>query len=469
MTLIRKKPIRPIAGYRDKRAHAFSRPAFSLLEVMIALIILGLGMVMAATIFPVAWQRARQLSEHTVRQAVLPAATLAVETLVPASGPDFTAAGFAGDLLYDADYYFAGGYIVSVSDTRVHAMHLENIQVEQPQFVSENPWQSEYQLDLEKELQNDLELSPGPDKSNPLNPLILIDRTYQTPQIAFHQRVQPPMPKRIITNAAGLFSNFDTPTTWDDTLASRKHVWGVLHRLREYVGPNPNVIMSTDERIALAAQQIGSSRSFEMYYVLLRKPQSTLRYALQDPTTAPVPNLFNGFPQFAPGALAGKFDVMFPVPWRVEIRFAGLKNAANFTGVPTEITIPPINFPTTPGARATMVQMFPRGAQFVDELSGDLYRVAKRRVIGFEDDPAFRAVLTLDREIFIEDLDLEPTNNCNACGLDGTAIPQELLRTVWIYPPPAEPRNDDNPFPTYKAAQPVVSIDVRNVNIPASQ
>ena len=38
---------------------------------MIGITILGLGMVMVATIFPVAWNRARTLSEYTVQRTVI--------------------------------------------------------------------------------------------------------------------------------------------------------------------------------------------------------------------------------------------------------------------------------------------------------------------------------------------------------------------------------------------------------------
>lgn len=406
-----------------------SRAAFTLIEVMIALVILGLVMVMAATIFPVAWQRTLKLSEYTVQQTVLPAARTSVASLVPVSGPSFSAAGFAGDLIYDSDYSANQGFIVSISDTRVHALHLENIQVAQQRFVPENPWDIEQLKKLETIVKIDPSLTPGPDPLDPIDAEVLAARSYDTPQILFHQRIHPPMPKRIFSVAGGSFSNMDTPANWDDTLATRRYCWGILHRLREFVGPNPFSTITLKEAATQAAAAIGTSRSFDIYYVLLRRTQPTNRYAKQEPISAPIPNAFPSTASITPSALPGSDDVMFPVAWRVEIQFPLLNSAAKFTGIPTEIRVPPEDFTGSGQARSSFVQMFPRGAQFVDEISGTIYRVAKRRVIGTSGDPDFRAILTFDREIFIEDLDINRFQGCGVCFEDGASQNEELVRT----------------------------------------
>lgn len=453
---------------------AFSLRAFSLIEVMIAMIILGLGMVMAATIFPVGWQTARTLSEHTVRQSAIPAAQNSIASLVPASGPSFTAVGFAGDLIYDADHPDEEARIVLTSDTRVHALHLQNIQVEDQQYVPENPWDVERIPNLQILWDNDIEMTPGPDPANPPDAAVLYDRSYDTPQILFHQRTYPPMPKRIIIDPDGLFGDEDEPANWDDILTTRKFCWGILHRLRDYVGPNPNAGLSPLQEDVIAQQQIGSSRTFDVYYFLLRKPNPTFRFALQDPQSAPLPDSPDeSFTEIlhdvAPTALPEELDVMFPVAWRVEIQFGLLNKTDSFTGVPTEITIPPPDFPGNAVAALSFTQMFRRGTQFVDELSGMIYKVARRREIGFEGDADYRVILTLDREIFIEDIDLPASQFCEDCLPDGKAKPVELVRTVWIYPPPVDSRDGSIDFPTFKSNQPVVSIDVRTLTIPASE
>ena len=116
-----------------------------------------------------------------------------------------------------------------------------------------------------------------------------------------------------------------------------------------------------------------------------------------------------------------------------------------------------------------MVQMFPTGARFVDEITGAVYRVAKRRVTG---DLGERAYLTLDREITLEDIDL-PVNDarCASCAPvdpnDPAAQPQELLRTVWVFPPPVD-RSVPGAVPVLAGSTPVVNINVRTLSLTPS-
>ncbi|MCH8940486.1 MAG: prepilin-type N-terminal cleavage/methylation domain-containing protein [Chloroflexi bacterium] len=50
------------------------RDGFSLLELMIAIVILGLGLVMVATTYPIGWQRAVRLADYTRQISVIEAA-----------------------------------------------------------------------------------------------------------------------------------------------------------------------------------------------------------------------------------------------------------------------------------------------------------------------------------------------------------------------------------------------------------
>jgi len=118
-----------------------------------------------------------------------------------------------------------------------------------------------------------------------------------------------------------------------------------------------------------------------------------------------------------------------------------------------------------------LVRMFPAGTQFIDEISGRVYRVVQRRITGEEGEKAF---LTLDREVLFEDLDLPAGYPwCMGGCISGTPPPdpQELLRTVWVFPPPAQPRQSaSEKYPLFEGRTPVVGIDVRTlVTSPISQ
>ena len=106
-----------------------------------------------------------------------------------------------------------------------------------------------------------------------------------------------------------------------------------------------------------------------------------------------------------------------------------------------------------------------RGAYFVDEASGQVYRVASRRMTTEAGD---HAILTLDREIVAEDVNLVNDFRCQSCGLStpDLAEPQERIRTVWVFPPPVEPgeREEDDPI-VFSGKHPVVDITVRTVAI----
>ena len=404
------------------------RPAFSLLELMIAIIILGLGLVMVATMFPVAWERARQLSDFTVQKASLANAHAAASTLLKAAGPPGRTSSFAGDLiLLDASTAASnvGGW---ASDDWVHALNMENINADARQFVDERPWVIERASDLFGDL-NTADLGPG---------------SYQQKQIRFHQRLQPPARRRDGVDVQQKFA--DPDDEWDEGLDTRRFAWCVLHRLREPVA-DPN-----------------ATRSFDMYYVLLRRSQPTYRFAMQDPRSAPYPNDLNGGP-VNPAALGPDQDLMFPVAWRVQVQFPPATDIvfkANATGVPTEITVPP---PGVTRNREQIVQMFQTGTLFVDEVKGYVFRVVRRRLTG---DDADTAVLTLEREVFVEDLDLPAGDTrCDTCAID-QADAAELLRTVWVYPPPVEPRADAGEPLVFVGSPPVVDIEVHPLSLSAN-
>lgn len=429
------------------------RRAFTLMELMIGIVILGLGMVMVATIFPVAWTRARTLSEYTVQRAITQGAHPTVMSLVRVSRPSVgigpsiaDASSFLGDLICDPGNPFApisacGAYFPS--DTWVHALNLENVQVANRQFIREDLWEVEARWFTPVVLAD-------------LPPEIVDNSFFRNKQVSFLQRIYPPMEPRENVNVDGVFVGNDE--RWDDALGTRRFSWALFHRLRDPLGH-----CSTPE----VRSRI---RSFDLYYVTLRRPRPTYRYARQDSTDpASVPDAceLEETTNIVPAAMGPQNDLMFPVPWRVQLEFPGtLLPRGNPTGIPTEVVVPPDSLTAgTPIQKAMLVQMFPTGGRFIDELTGGVFRVVKRRVTG---DAADSAVLTLDREAFIEDLDLEAINTALCVGCiaeNGATEPAELLRTVWVFPPPVQATRGPGDVPIFEGSQPVVGIDVRTLNI----
>ncbi|MCH7840082.1 MAG: prepilin-type N-terminal cleavage/methylation domain-containing protein [Planctomycetes bacterium] len=456
------------------------RRAFSLLELMIAMTILSLGLIMVATMFPVAWSRARDLSEQTVQQTAAGAAQAAVRSLVRPSGLEviepfnlstkkcegdpklrLNSGSLAGDLFYDPILGQTSNCVPIPSDTNVHALNLENLPVAGNLPVPEDPWRQElipWLLEPNKgwcgDLSFVLDLGCG-----------FGQNSFYSAQITLAQRMFPPLP--VWSGSASDYERLDR----------RRFCWAVFHRLRAGVGPQVGT-PAGPKFISMAEEGIRSARRLDVYYVTLRRPQPTSRYAMQDPGLAfiPDPRNLTGAPLVAPQAQPPAADVMLPVPWRVQVQFttvpSTLATAATATGIPTEIEIPPPNYPSNNvAAQRMLVQMFPVGAQFIDEISGRVYRVVQRRITGAEGEKAF---LTLDREVLFEDLDLPAGYPwCMGGCISGTPPldPQELLRTVWVFPPPAEPRQSaSQKYPLFEGRPPVVGIDVRTLVVsPISQ
>ncbi len=478
-----------------------ARPAFSLLELMIGIMVLGLGMVMVATMFPVAWHRARELNEYTIQKAAAAGAHDTVKSLVRVAGP-FEPSSFAGDLILDPVLHAYDGRVQTVAksllgtagawrcaDTRVHALNLENILVQSRAFVDEDPWVIEKALAL-----NEIDgLAPEE-----------VDReflwySYVKAQVRFGQRVYPPLTqdRQNVNLVTGEFEGNDAQ--WDGALDSVRFCWAVFHRLRPIPAADNaatcngfcwepartlwgNPTCGTDG--VFDAPSISDfERSVDLYYVTLRRSQSTYRFARQDPESAPNPYNLGPVPTVVPIPRPPEDDLMFPVPWRVQVQFPSSLKVKEYdpavsppefapTGVPTEIQVPPAEVRGTT-RRVMMIQMFPRGAWFIDEITGAVYKVVRRRITGANGDQAF---LTLDREVFLEDLDLAkgtskymPCPTCNPLDpTDPVADAEELLRTVWVFPPPVQATRidaQDGPVLVFEGSPPVVEIEQRTLKL----
>jgi len=473
--------------------------------MMIAIVILGLGLVMVATMFPVAWDRARTLNDYTVEQSAAAGAQATLATLLRPAGhslvirdpntPPYeemrlTSGSLAGDMFFDptlpkvlpvVDGYLA---LLAFADTSVHALNVENLPFVSPAGptpVGEDPWDLEdpggsfptpltqIVQDRFQNLNNDYPLPAYQRNRGEPFP----DRLFYTPQVRVWQRLYPPMEAPPADPAAPGYS--EQLNQWNEKLATRRFCWAVLHRLRSQVGPTP---LSALERVVQeAAAAMGSTRTFDMYYVTLRRSKPTNRYARQDaadPARIPNPFTLTAVP-VEPRARVAVDDVMFPLAWRVQMGFSTtLAPAVNATGVPTEVPVPPTDASGQPlimGEPARMlVQMFPARTQFIDEITGNLYRVSKRRIV---DDKGEKSVLTLDREIVVEDFDMPPGDP--RCGIPDICLPvgalvaPELLRTVWVFPPPVDrSQSPDEQTPLFDGPSPVVDIEVGSLSISPS-
>jgi hypothetical protein len=153
-----------------------------------------------------------------------------------------------------------------------------------------------------------------------------------------------------------------------------------------------------------------------------------------------------------------KEDFVLPTPWRVEVDFhvpPTTFKSAGATGAPTEIRVPRSG--TTTASIAP--QFFQQGTRFIDEVSGRVFRVASRRVAV---EPSLEvAYLTLDREVFIDDLDFTSAGGVP----DGIVQREEQVRTVWVFPPAVDRSVDP---PSFDGPSPVVSIDVRTMTLSPS-
>lgn len=491
---------------RDDSIQLARRGAFSLIEMMIAIVILGLGLTMVATMFPVAWDRARQLSEFTTEQTVTEGVAVTVESMLrpggmrdaPSADSNCTdqsklrlgTAGLAGDLIFDPNIYYTPGLLPAelplailndwqnnryASDTRVHALNLENLLADAaspPEPVGEEPWKLE-------QIETLWLASNYPDEEFPRQLACGFEESsFLTPRFPVNMRIYPPLdalPELAQTMGP------ERRKRWLDRAERRRFAWAVLHRLRNYVGPTPDdfLNLSPEQLATKAAEGWGSPRVFDMYYVTLRRPNATNRYAMQDPDHVPDPHTLQTTPETIQALPLNK-DVLFPVAWRVQIdlRDSGTLNTLADrsrlpTGIPTSVRVPPKG---TPEAMIDMmISMFPKATRFVDEITGRVYRVVTAEL----NSDGTQAILTLDQEITLEDIDLLGVRDegvpvgppeCRKCkavtSANPNADPEELIRTVWVYPPAVDrSQGTSQTDVVFTGRTPVSTIEVRSVTL----
>lgn len=438
----------PWAGKRPNRR------GFSLIEMMIAIVILGLGLIMVATMFPVAWGRARRLQEFTSQVSCTSIAETTVNLqmhvddgadpigVAPNDSPT-DRISFAGDQIrlsmkqkaFPLDAFLG-------ADSRVHPLHMQNIRVNanEAAFVFENP----YMLDPNDPLRLLLDSDPEAQDDLPLG-----WKTYLEPQVGLIDRVYPPLPPRENVLDSGVFDGEDS--RWKAALDTRRFCWAVFHKLDEaYVASVNNSLGS----------QISKKRQFKMYYVTLRRTGATHRFARQDTELALLPDPDQRSKPAKVQAMDEDEDLLFPVAWRVQILLPGDSivfpdATTDPTGVRTEVMAGMTDDAESGTETNELVAtMFRRGTQFIDEVNGRVYRVQRVRTNG-DGDLAF---LTLDSEILGSDVDDGEFRG------NGNLESDEFLRTVWVFPPRVIGRDsNNNNQPLFAGRPPVVAIETRSL------
>ncbi len=408
---------------------------------MIAIVILGLGLLTVAAMFPIAWTKARDMAEFNNQQAITASAESTVTLVANVAGPAAVlpgASSFKGDPVTGRP-----------ADPWVHPLHMANI-------LATNPDPGTFDVAYVGDFEDAINATP-PNSDFELNP-----EDSHTPlpwvQVEFRERLYPPMPP--LPDEASLpVQQYEAELDrWYTLLSQRRFCWGAFHKL-DY------------DPYAPVAEQPNPAepRSFTFYFVTLRRGQATHRYARQDvgPPASPLvpvfvtPPAMAMPPPFVPDALRATEDVLFPVPWRVQIEIVQPPPAP--TGVPTQAITNSANYPTSP----LVTEMIQRGSFLIDEISGMVFRVTGREADPTAPSP--RALLTIDQEIPLKHKK-DPTGKILVPGLDlddsdslevGDPL-NEALRIFWVYPPPAE-RDSNGDVIGFAGPQPVVGIEVRRM------
>ncbi len=451
---------------------------------MIATIILGFGLLMIGAVLPIAWKGSLEATNYTVAESASQTAKFYVNKkcrvdglrdlfenvnydpllppppppLPPGEGPD----SVAKRILANRDqksYSFLGDYdtidvdAFGIARPLVHALHMENWAMDPDSlFICDGNRPDDLSLPeapiLIEPQQIPVRTVGIPSSLFAVGQCLNYPPSIGAPVIKLGDRVLPPMPSNL------------TPVDvnqWREVLGSRRFAWAVLHRLARI--PNS----PTDPR------------QFHMYFVTLRRGNSTNRYAFQQPAA-------NGsvVPNAPPVAWADTQDVMFPLAWRVPllviesqrptgpptgvpaIAFAGAVD--DDIGVALAAGLNPALTAGTPlhpvdNAVCKVADMFPRGAMFIDEFNGNVYRVTQREYLENADGRTDElARLTLDLEVTIADL----------VGSGGGPLAgPERNRVVWVFPPSVSPgeRTSGSGGVRFAGASPVIDIRVETITL----
>jgi hypothetical protein len=489
-----------------------------MVELMFAVVILGIGMLITSSMFPIAWFKAREVAEATVVPALADAAEANIRLVCPpqsknlvADLPRATTSFFPGDWIPLAQPAPTGGgnrdHAFIYPDMRVHHLNAGNYLADTGEDfrndagtlipIADDSWQLEDNLDVMLADRNPL--LTGFTNGDPTLDVLAVPLS---PHLRAHTRLSIPLDARPADTA-----DTSVQSLWEERFELRRHCWSVFYRFNEMPGLEFGVESQADTEIpnarkfALAEQRLRKSRQLSMYYFTLKRPVNA-RYARQagydpDASSPAVVDLAN------PQARGPEFDVRLPVPWRFE---AGLKTlpSASAAGVPSEIHVP---------ANTLMATVLDDGYVLLDDRVGQVFRITDRRD-GSVDGVA-SVIFTLDRDYTIVNGEYAPDYNrleagtrdawekeskwydgqCDAEVSRVLADPASILpddlpsrcqpvgsssgsmtdqpigedeparRTYWVFLPPVDRERGPNGIPLFNGSQPVVGVEVRQLTL----
>jgi len=468
------------------------RRAFSLAELMIAVVILGVGLLMEASMFPIAWTKARdQIEETNVGNAVTSAEAIVntkfrIARFLPDVAQGFGDDGFSanppgwtwqsnihdcftkGQTSFPGDLgIFPRGGGFHGTDNRVHPLNAYNLAADPTVYES-----AAAGIDWLPALMNEAFVPDEPHLLETADAMAIVRnvqgaRSVPEPQVLLEARLLPAQPLKLEPRGPNAVPSSASDQAlvidnWYARLRGRRYAWAALVRLN-----NGDALRTTldQEGITYDSMAIGGlnratwddPRVFTVYYATLRRTQSGSRFPRQEFRNGEgqdwppvIPDGTVAEPQAMPAA----FDTVLPTPWRVQVYVPNpvdTTDANAVRGVPGEVIANSGSSDLSGETGDIVTKILPRGAWFIDELSGQVYTVTRRRL--YDNDS--RAILTVDKEITREDL--APNRDLNEYIED-----RDRLRTVWVYPPPAEAARLDGK-PVFEGVQPVIGIETRTL------
>lgn len=478
-------------------------------ELMIAVVILGIGLLITSSMFPIAWFKAREVAEGAIVPALTDTAEFTVKEVThPARVhlnryyPLYLSSFFPGDWVPLAipapDMQLEQAFVYP--DTRVHCLDMGNYLVERdindfddssgdPVPVGDDTWMIEDNIDIMLGNRSPLLsgfLPPAPSE------FVDVMRPALKPQVRAHSRLSQALEPRQADAAKP-----QVLALWKERFELRRHCWSVFYKFNRLPGLDYAAAAKdlngdgrdfdgadNRRRFELADVAMKQPKQLSMYYVTLKRPAGA-RYARQkgfDPEVggSKPADLTDPEPRDA------QYDVCLPVPWRFEASLTKLPSEVSVVGLNSEIAIP-----------ATMVNIanfLDDGYVIIDDRTGRVFTVTARRDGEYEG--VASVICTLDggySQAEIEDVaDYEPRlststvpNNdrqrhnweyagiwkMNGCDEDPSRCAAFMKedepekRTYWVFPPPVDAQRGLNNTLLYDGSPPVVGIEIRQLTL----
>jgi len=481
--------------------------AFSMTELLIAVVILGIGLLITSSMFPIAWYKARDVAESAVIPSMANAGEVALELQCrPArpqfnpSSPVYTSSFFPGD--WFPAIAGAPDLAAVYPDTHVHVLNAGNYLADTGEDfiddsgtlvpVADDGWKLEDNLDYRMD--------------NAPQAVWFRDHALYAlgPQVRAHTRLALPLEARplAVNNPEASVVNL-----WEEKFELRRHCWAVLYKFNELPGlsysvfaqdlngdGNPLDPQDLARKYQLAGQDLKQPRSVTAYIFTLKRPVGA-RYVRQlgyDPSSASSKPIDPAEPEAAPNTPSDPTDVRLPVPWRFEATLVALPSAS-VPGVPSEIFVP---YEAPSGKRNIMADVLDVDFVLLDDRTGQIFRITNRRENAKPTGQTkVGVVFTLDHDYTVDETenvpnyepDLENSSitaavraryNWASIGewqrtgcADDSSLPacgalredQPEQRRYWVFLPPADAVRGANDTPVFNGSQPVVGVEVRQV------